>query len=489
LVLCVLVGCTQSLASDVELDKATEIYPERSKTETVKASSTETATSTSMLTPTETPTYSKEGPFVFEPTVTSSADMFKERPLISSDMVKNLKPAVILRLNENGDIDGLPLNFSKVWGDSLKDYYNAINEKYPTSEIYLDVNVENNNYALIILMGGTIYYQTIKNENGYYIYSDFPTKFEKLDGKIKLSGEYRPIRIPNKSIGVLWVDGVPNLLSNFVELPDGNTYFTHYMDYSNPWSYGVFPWKEVAGIHEILDSFPPIEMDLEPVYVQKTEYEYMGVLIRASLIVDESVSGSFSQIVIPDMVYAEFVARVMFSVWWVKGNEKHINSPVEEDFVNFMGMWSRAQKSGDFLDWKRVQINNIWMNDLRDGLGYKQQPYNIWPMYTGKVPEGVDSINEFSIAFVCGEKDDFVTKHAKGTFWAGNGTNKDGTVMYSYQYYEDYSRFRNVLAIVNAYLASIDWWLKSNTGTETMAVSMTNKKLEHLLTYGGTLIR
>jgi len=47
-----------------------------------------------------------------------------------------------------------------------------------------------------------------------------------------------------------------------------------------------------------------------------------------------------------------------------------------------------------------VQLNNIWANDLNDGNGYTQEPYNFWPMYEGEAPYGVRSFDEVIFVFV-----------------------------------------------------------------------------------------
>jgi hypothetical protein len=312
-------------------------------------------------------------------------------------------------------------------------------------------------------MGGTLFYQITVNDNGEEVYSDYPISFEVLDTNCKLSGVYRPVRIPADSIGVIWKNGLPQLLSNYIKLPNGDSYFTHYMKYSDPYSYGAYPWEEVSGVSEILATFPAIEDDLVPIAVQNTAYEYMGVTIKSKLIVDESALPTLHKVMIPDQVYAEYIARVLFSVWWYKGNEVHDISPSEADFDDFMKKWSQAQRSGSFDDWNKVQINNIWANDLRDGFGYQQKPYDVWPMYAGDTPEGVEPMEEFSIVLVCGNRDKYITLY--GTFFSGHGTNKDTKKWYIYQYYYDYS-LHNVAGVIVDYLSLVDGWLVANRGEE-----------------------
>lgn len=343
-----------------------------------------------------------------------------------------------LKLDENGNIIGLPPNASQAWANKLKAFYNAVIKKYPTSEIYLDVDVSSNCYVIIILMGGTVFYQTFKNQDGNYVYSNFPSSFENVDNQLELSGDYKPIKIPNTSLGVIWTDGIPQLLANYVELPNGETYFTHYMDYSGVWDFNAYPWKEVTGFQEIMASFPPIEMDIEPIYTQTTEYEYMGVKISAELVVDESALPGLSKVTIPHPTYAEYISRLLFYVWWVRGNIKHTVTPTDVDFRDFMMMWSKAQESGDTFDWEKVQINDIWANDLGDGLGYIQKAIKIWPMYSGIATEGVLPIEKLTITFVGYSKSEYVTLYSAGFTGDGSGTNYSDQVLYLYLFNQDF---------------------------------------------------
>ncbi|MDD3948995.1 MAG: hypothetical protein PHT43_05985, partial [Anaerolineaceae bacterium] len=250
------------------------------------------------------------------PTEEPSIEIVVERNPVDSSMVKGVEPAVPLKLDENGNIIGLPPNASQAWANKLKAFYNAVIKKYPTSEIYLDVDVSSNCYVIIILMAGTVFYQTFKNQDGNYVYSNFPSSFENVDNQLELSGDYKPIKIPNTSLGVIWTDGIPQLLANYVELPNGETYYTHYMDYSGVWDFNAYPWKEVTGVNELTLAFPAVEMDLEPIHVQNTEHEYMGVNIKANLVVDKSCSPELNYVGIDNRLYSEIIAKSLFNVWW-----------------------------------------------------------------------------------------------------------------------------------------------------------------------------
>jgi len=221
LVLCFLVGCTQSLTSNVELDKATEIYPERLKTETVKASSTKTATST--LTPTKVST----------PTNTST-------------------PTVV-----------------------------------PTP-------------------------------------TDTPTPTEIL----------------------------------------------------------------------------PVEWDLDPYIEKAIEQEWEGVKIKARLLVDSSLEDEIESVDMSDELFAEIIARTIWLVWYARqGNtDWYVAKPAEVH--PFMEMWAKAQKTGNYSDWRRVQLDDIWANDLTDGDGYVQESYDFWPMYEGETPYGVTAVNRITLVLL-----------------------------------------------------------------------------------------
>ena len=421
------------------------------------------------------------------PTEDPSIELVFERNPVDSNMVKGVAPAVPLKLDESGNIVGLSPDVSQTWADNLKACYNAVTKKYPTSEIYLDVDVSSNSYVIIILMGGTVFYQTFKNQDGNYVYSNFPSSFENVDNKLELFGDYKPIKIPNTSLGVIWTDGIPQLLANYVELPNGETYFTHYMDYSVVWDFDAYPWKEVTGVNELMLVFPAVEMDLEPIHVQNTEYEYMGVKIKANLVVDKSCSPELNYVGIDNRLYSEIIAKTLFNVWWVKGYTKHVQDPDEQDFQVFMEMWSTAQKTKKTSDWEKVRINDIWFNDLRDGFGYVQKSDDIWPMYFGDVVNEIQVIDEITYVFVCKDKSDYITKYYEGTFFKGSGTNKDTTHLYIYLYFEDYFGY-DVYPNVAASISSTDWWLTVNKGgADKSRRYIVDMDIFNLLRYSGLM--
>lgn len=425
------------------------------------------------------------------PTLEPTVEIVFERNPVDSNMVKGTKPAVPLKLDENGNVEGLSPDVSQVWADNLRSYYNAILKKYPTSAVYLDVDAASNSFAIIILMGGTVFYQTFTNQDGDFVYSDFPSNFENVDNKLELSGEYKPIEIPNTPLGVIWTEGIPQLLANYVELPNGETYFTHYMDYSGVWSFGAYPWKEVLGVKEVMASFPPIEMDIEPIYTQTTEYEYMGVKINAELILDKSSYPRRVKLSIPDSVLAEFVARVFFDVWW--NRQKNFMLPTESDFINYMKSWSEVQQGKDYEYWKKVQIEDIWANDLTDGFGYQQIPYDVLLMCDGVVTDGFTPIDKVSIVFTgYGNYKNITPLYENYIDYGGLGANIAGKTLFIY--YNQGSISTEVVLnkshlsdLTSEIMSFIDWYLISNRGQNFLAYNPGDydKSLYHLLLYGG----
>jgi hypothetical protein len=105
-------------------------------------------------------------------------------------------------------------------------------------------------------------------------------------------------------------------------------------------------------------------------------------------------------------------ARTIFRTWWCKGGianpygcskerqwlTAHMPSTIESS--GFLKYWETAQRTGSVSDWQKVQLKDIWVNDLSDGNGYVLEPYTLWPMYEGQTPPGVRAFNEVTFVFV-----------------------------------------------------------------------------------------
>lgn len=225
------------------------------------------------------------------------------------------------------------------------------------------------------------------------------------------------------------------------------------------------------------------EIDLRPAYTQDTEYKYMGVDIHAQLITDESLDPSITKVTVPDSTYAEFIARSIFKVWWKKGVEPHTGVATEADFQNFMALWAKAQTSGLAEDWQKVQINNIWANDLNDGNGYVQKPYSLWPMYEGNnAPEGVRAIETFSIALVNGKKVENITLFDNNAYGFGEGINLSRNTLYLYDGFVSSNSGTEGLA---SGIATAPWWMIVNHGSSYSGYGSVVQDLTKLLMNGG----
>ena len=157
----------------------------------------------------------------------------------------------------------------------------------------------------------------------------------------------------------------------------------------------------------------PVEWDIEPYIEKRIDTEWKGVRIKASFIIDSSLQDRIESIEISNWFFAELIQRAMFIAWYIRQNPsvewarpgyataENIDYRVVdvslEEYNVFLDLWSTAQKSGEESDWRKVQINNIWANDLSDDNGYIQSPYNFWPMYEGAVPNGVTAMNRFTV--------------------------------------------------------------------------------------------
>jgi len=228
---------------------------------------------------------------------------------------------------------------------------------------------------------------------------------------------------------------------------------------------------------------PVSEMDLEPAYTEKVSQEFMGVKINAELITDKSLDPEIKKVTVPETTYAEFIARTIFKVWRKKGATPQTGTATETDFKNFMALWAKAQASGDPTDWAKVQINDIWANDLNDGIPYAtgQKPYSIWPEFSGTAPEGIRGIDKTVV----------VVAHAtslKNTTTSpdevGFGTNFDDKKLYLYSgpFLEHWNK-SGVASVV----ASIEGYLVLNHGSQTLR-GFTDHDLYNLLINGGIAV-
>lgn len=187
-----------------------------------------------------------------------------------------------------------------------------------------------------------------------------------------------------------------------------------------------------------------VEKDLQPAFVEKISQTYENVEINLSIITDESMKGFSPHI---EKVYinphfsnsngenskealAHFVALTLYKKWQL--NQKLKKSGFDMDFDSYLQLWSQAQTSNDPIDWEKVQLDNVWANDLNDGNGYKQQNYTVWPMYTGdldQIPKDILAMSEISVVIRRVSKKN-ITLFSVNPL--GIGTNIDGNTLYIY---------------------------------------------------------
>ena len=176
---------------------------------------------------------------------------------------------------------------------------------------------------------------------------------------------------------------------------------------------------------------PVEQIDLKPNYEQKVAVEYMGVQINASLITDQSLDPVITKVTVGEKAYAEFIARSLYKVWLKKGGPDGTGPATATTFEQFMALWATAQQSGQEADWRQVQIENIWANEIPTP-GYEQHPYTIWFMHAGETPEDVRGISTLSIALVKTRKMKNITAYEDSEYNSGKGINIEDGKMYLY---------------------------------------------------------
>jgi len=191
---------------------------------------------------------------------------------------------------------------------------------------------------------------------------------------------------------------------------------------------------------------------------------------------------------------ADFMARMVFKVWWHKGEVDHKGSPTEDDFKAFMVTWSEAQKGSDPELWKKVQFS-IFANDLSTK-GYIQEKVTIWPMFTGnQAIDGVKAMKEINIVFVRGPRVENITLKAEtGLTWGdGYGANieDDNLFLYVGLVYGA-NNPANTANIIIGHMSNLPWFLIKNIGSSTISGYGYDTQLEKLLcpkTWGKSAIK
>jgi len=168
----------------------------------------------------------------------------------------------------------------------------------------------------------------------------------------------------------------------------------------------------------------PVEWDLEPFIEKRVDTVWNGVRIKVNLLVDSSYQGIIDSLSIPDLLLAEVAAKAIYGAWFKNTHYMDIIRYYRSDwfweydygeyaqtgkFEEFLGLWQKAQESGEFSDWTQVRLTNIRANNLDDGNGYNQKPYSILPMYFGEPFEGYLGFDQFSIVLVKGSATEYTS--------------------------------------------------------------------------------
>lgn len=434
------------------------------------------------------------------PVLPPTPEIPSEHSPVTLEDVKNIKHSFEILVNEDGALIKTPEGILEEEKSLLVEYYKAIQNKFYGSKVFFNKDETTGNWVLFARLENNLFHRVVSID-GVSRFADYPIKFEPLasGSGYKVADFYNVIILQSDSIDVIWKEGIPQIVYDEVELlPDRDRYFTKYLIYDvgvNSTESNL--WAEVPGVIELLASAPTpapndIERDLNPSYVQKVDFEYMGVGIKAELITDSSLSSRVTKVTVPNAVYAEFIARVVFRAWWRKGPEKHSDKYTEEDFKNFMSLWSTAQKSGNTEDWEKVQLNNIYANDLNDGGGYVPKAYNIWAMYEGEKPLRAVGISLISFVIVDTSSMKNIDQQSdiNGiSYDLGYGTNIDGGNILVYSGTDAYFNepFYNLDLIADDMLCSSAQWLIDNSGNG-LSFTYDYNDLSRLLYKGGLTV-
>jgi hypothetical protein len=182
--------------------------------------------------------------------------------------------------------------------------------------------------------------------------------------------------------------------------------------------------------------------------------------------------------------YVQVLAEILGKVWYIieyQDRDPHAHYVTIRQTGQYFPLWQKAQETGNESDWRKVQLNDIWANDLNDGNGYIQKPYNFWPMYEGEVPEGVKAFNRITVVIINQSNSD-ITNLRRSTK-TGAATHIDGNdlVIYSgVDYYnvtnDEVSRSRYSVEYLEKWFlifsfADFDNYLIGNIGNDSPYIS------------------
>lgn len=178
-----------------------------------------------------------------------------------------------------------------------------------------------------------------------------------------------------------------------------------------------------------------VESEIDPYIVREIEGEYKGIKIKARIIIDRSLEYMVESFEVRnENYYVQVLAEILAEVWYIieyEDRDPYAHYITVRETKQYFPLWQKAQETGNVSDWRKVQLNGIWANDLNDGNGYVQKPYNLWPMYEGEVPEGVKAFNRITVVVIDQSNFDITNLRCGGT--TGFATHVDGNdlVIYS----------------------------------------------------------
>lgn len=178
-----------------------------------------------------------------------------------------------------------------------------------------------------------------------------------------------------------------------------------------------------------------VESEIDPYIVRELEGEYKGIKIKARVIIDRSLEYLVESFEVKhESYYVQVLAEILANVWYLfeyEGREPGAHYVTIRQTKQYFPLWQKAQETGIESDWRKAQLNGIWANDLNDGNGYVQEPYTLWPMYEGEVPEGVKAFNRITVVVIDQSNSD-ITNIRRSTE-TGFATHIDGNdlVIYS----------------------------------------------------------
>lgn len=253
---------------------------------TVLPPKTPDAPSTLAPVATETITIPTENPDIAADPSETLTPAPAERLPVTADRVKNVGASLEISEDAKGNLSGLPTDTTDEKKAAVKAFYDAIQEKFPTSTVYYDQDPgTSGQWILYAELGDRLFYQTVSYNNsagtpGPEQYFDSPMTFnyvQNTDGtkSWQIVGDYQALKIPDGGIGVIWDNGLPQFLSGKNTLSNGDTYYSYFMNYQTL-AEDENPWMEVPGVTDLIKNDENINQAELGTVVLDSEYNLGG---------------------------------------------------------------------------------------------------------------------------------------------------------------------------------------------------------------------